>query len=354
MVMKRIAFFLGGHIAPNVVRDVTNMGSMLSEEFVLDLIATDDPQVNDGFPHFSKFTFTGTSRRSEIFGLNEYLSNNNPDALVQMSQPTQHGWLTTLLGKRAGCSTVYRYGTDAFEAFRVANGIQKVKFFLFHNMISSWLPRIADKSIVLGPAGKEQLLRRGVDESDIGILPPTIATYRINPDTKTPPGIAATFETIQQENIVLFVGRLNRVKGFSLLMESIPQILQKRDDVHFVIAGSGEQPDLEDDLVDHVTFTGFVDPDHIGHLYDGADVFVLPSLREGLPRVLLEAQCAGLVTIAKDVGEVRSATENVFESRSEFIEMMCKFEDLPASSGEQFSRQNLQSDHIEFFSDLGE
>jgi glycosyltransferase involved in cell wall biosynthesis len=84
-----------------------------------------------------------------------------------------------------------------------------------------------------------------------------------------------------------------------------------RDDVRLVIAGDGPlRADLERDaerlgIADVVTFVGAI-PSPWPFLAD-LDVFVLPSLWEGLPYVLLEAMAVGLPSVATAVDGVAEA-----------------------------------------------
>jgi glycosyltransferase involved in cell wall biosynthesis len=346
--MKKLTFFIGSHIAPNSILDVTNIGWMLKNKFELDLVAKDCAEVEEYFGDFNKYTFQGDSKVAEVRALFNYLKNNDTDAVIQMTAPTQHGWIVSLLTTYAGCKFVYRNDNDSFYSYRPRHGMEKLKYFGLHNITGRWPPKLADKCIVLGPSGKMRLVDRGVDEKRIGVLPPSIQPERITARSNS----VSNLDHIEQDNVVLFIGRLNRLKGFDFLMEAIPKIVERRDDIHFLILGSGEQPELSDELESHVTFTGFVQPSEVGGYLEYGDVLTLPSLREAFGRVLLEALCADLRVIGRDVGDVSSITRNTFIEMEEFIEMVCSFEELPQESAENFYRENLQSAHVEFFREL--
>ncbi len=344
--MRKLTFFVGAQVKPNVILDVTNMGWMLEDEFDLDLVAKECSDVDEYFDSFTKHTYKGDSKTAEVRAFYEYLKTNDTDVAVQVTKPTQYGWIVGLLAKRFGCKFVYRYDTDAFYSYVPRQGTEKIKYFAFHNVLGRWPPKFADGCIVLGPTGKGRLTDRGVDEDRIGVLPPSIDPDRLA--SFTPPS-DLNLDHIEQENVVLFIGRLNRMKGFDFLMEAIPDILERRDDLHFLILGSGDQPELSEELEAHVTFTGFVQPSDVSGYLDAGDVLVLPSLREGLPRVILEALSSDLTVVARNVGEVTSATQNTFSTRSEFIEMVCSFERLPKNSAKKYYRERRSDDHLEFF-----
>jgi glycosyltransferase involved in cell wall biosynthesis len=106
------------------------------------------------------------------------------------------------------------------------------------------------------------------------------------------------------EKIVLFVGRLEKKKRVSMLIEAWRQVCAKCDcaKAHLIIAGDGSlRPDLERDchgygLSNAVTFFG--ETSDVGSLMRISDIFVLPSVSEGMANVFLEAMAHGLPIVA--------------------------------------------------------
>lgn len=103
------------------------------------------------------------------------------------------------------------------------------------------------------------------------------------------------------------MGRLAHEKNFSALAE----LAQRHERVVFVIAGSGpEDAMLKDKAVrlgvhDRVTFLGAV-TDRTG-FYHALDVFILPSLHEGLPMALLEAMASRVPVLASRLEGIAAA-----------------------------------------------
>ncbi|MDX8364409.1 glycosyltransferase family 4 protein [Cytobacillus sp. IB215665] len=120
---------------------------------------------------------------------------------------------------------------------------------------------------------------------------------------------------LQGRKIVLFVGRLSKVKGPHLLLQALPHIIDKHPDIMMVFIGSKW---FGDDNVnnyvrhlytfgamykEHVTFIKFVRPKNIPELYAMSDVFVCSSQwQEPLARVHYEAMAAGLPIITSKRG----------------------------------------------------
>jgi glycosyltransferase involved in cell wall biosynthesis len=103
---------------------------------------------------------------------------------------------------------------------------------------------------------------------------------------------------------ILNVGRLAPVKGQALLIEAIAGLRERGVDAHCRIVGDGPERAALQSRIDElrlsesVELTGAVGQDRIRELYAQADVFALPSFREGLPFVLIEALAMELGVVA--------------------------------------------------------
>jgi glycosyltransferase involved in cell wall biosynthesis len=141
-----------------------------------------------------------------------------------------------------------------------------------------------DRSVVLGSGSCN-----GVDISRFTPNPKLIRRAgELRKRLKIPPCATA----------ILFIGRLTRDKGIPELMRAFAQLNKDHPNLRLVLAGCFEQEDpLPEDIREsmekhpHVTFVGPVEDTPA--YYAMADIVVLPSHREGLPTVVLEAQAAG-------------------------------------------------------------
>jgi glycosyltransferase involved in cell wall biosynthesis len=112
--------------------------------------------------------------------------------------------------------------------------------------------------------------------------------------------------------VVLAVGRQEPQKGFDVLLRAIPAMRDANPDVQVVVAGqqgraSAELASIiaELDLADSVRMLGL--RDDIAELLCAADVFALPSRREGMPGALVEAMALEVPIVASDIAPVREA-----------------------------------------------
>ena len=110
--------------------------------------------------------------------------------------------------------------------------------------------------------------------------------------------------------LVLTVARLDKLKGLSHLIEAAVQVPQ----AVFVVAGEGsERADLEararaSGVADRIVFLGH--RDDIPELLAASDIFVLPSLCEGLGLSVLEAMASGKPVVATRIGGIPEAVED--------------------------------------------
>lgn len=102
---------------------------------------------------------------------------------------------------------------------------------------------------------------------------------------------------------VLYVGRLSQQKAVPRLVNALHEMKQP---VEAVIVGDGDQRPLIESLVQehsltNVRIVGVRRGAELVEFYHWADVFVLPSEREGMPLVVLEAMACGIPVVATDV-----------------------------------------------------
>lgn len=104
------------------------------------------------------------------------------------------------------------------------------------------------------------------------------------------------------------VGRLSPEKAFNSLIRATGLLVKEGFDIELWIAGEGDGQEELQVLIDHlglgdrVRLLGFCS-DTVG-LYDAMDLFVLSSLREGLPNVVLEAMAMGVPVVSTRVAGV--------------------------------------------------
>jgi glycosyltransferase involved in cell wall biosynthesis len=110
---------------------------------------------------------------------------------------------------------------------------------------------------------------------------------------------------------LLCVGRLVSAKGFDLALEAVAALGDRHPRLTLGIAGEGPERERLERMAEmlgireRVTFEGWIDPAQICARMARASAVVLPSRREGLPVVAVEAAWAGRPVVAADVSGMR-------------------------------------------------
>ncbi|KUG21150.1 glycosyl transferase, group 1 family protein [hydrocarbon metagenome] len=173
----------------------------------------------------------------------------------------------------------------------------------------------SDRIVALSDTDKQYISSFGIHEKKISVIP-----NAIDPEQLGHPSIdGAACEAVREKyslagkRIVLFVGQVIRRKGIEYLIKAIPRVLQhvRRSDVIFVLTGIGDylfdaRRDAKTmEIEENILFTGLISMEDLIALYKISDIFVLPSLSEGLPTCILEAMFFGLPVVGTDIPGVR-------------------------------------------------
>jgi glycosyltransferase involved in cell wall biosynthesis len=172
----------------------------------------------------------------------------------------------------------------------------------YHFWIEGWTSELVDKFLAVSEGVRARLIQTA------RIPPDKIVTIPNGVEPAAPAesrGLRAELKLPPEARIVATVGRLTEQKGLCYLIEAAAQVLKHRPDAHFLIVGQGP---LEGALRRQAEQLGVAGNVHfLGWRKDAAliaaaaDLFVLPSLWEGMPIALLEAMAAGVPVVATQV-----------------------------------------------------
>jgi len=188
------------------------------------------------------------------------------------------------------------------------------------------LRRLIDRSdkILLNKANKiiavnnelkrDVIAQYNVPEEKIVVVPNGIDTNKFKPmnigDLKERLGLV-------NSKVILSVGRIEKQKGFHLLLKILPEILREHKESKLVIVGTGsylqnlKKMAVKLNVRDNVIFTGRVSDKELPKYYNLADVFAFPTLRvEGLPLVILEAMACEKGVVASRIGGIPTVVES--------------------------------------------
>jgi len=134
------------------------------------------------------------------------------------------------------------------------------------------------------------------------------------PDAQTAAAARRQWAIPESAPLVLTTARLSYEKGIDILIRAASSVHSRLPSAHFVVLGEGPlRKQLEAQIADH----GLQDVFHLPGFYKdipgglaAADLFVLPSLMEGMPNAILEAYAAGRPVIATRAGGSAEAVEH--------------------------------------------
>ncbi|MBI4188560.1 MAG: glycosyltransferase, partial [Chloroflexi bacterium] len=120
---------------------------------------------------------------------------------------------------------------------------------------------------------------------------------------------------LTDDKIVLYVGRIEPLKGIAQLLEAMPYLQNGHKPRLIIIGGDknsqGEMARLQGlcrelRIADSVTFPGMIKQEKLASYYSAADTCVVPSYYESFGLVALEALACGTPVVATDVGDLKN------------------------------------------------
>ena len=214
---------------------------------------------------------------------------------------TKASLLGRLAGRLSGCRSVVMtaHGYGGLLDYYFSTAAARAAF----RRIESFLNRTCTDRVVLltesdradvtargiVPPEKIRLIRNGVDSTDVDAGRPGDLVRR---ELGIPPSA----------KVVLFTGRLARQKSPETLIEAAEMVVRQNDRAWFLLAGDGPKARALEERIAAAGLAGRVRllgvQSDVPGLLRASDLFVLPSLYEGMPLSLLEAMAAGLPVVA--------------------------------------------------------
>ncbi len=163
------------------------------------------------------------------------------------------------------------------------------------------LRQYVDVFLAISREIETELAAEGIDPARCRFLPNGVDTHIYQPASQREKKEIRAALGLPDGFICLYSGRLAPEKGLDILLNAWKKVSAKHAQAHLLLLGSGPQEAaLGEMAVERVIFGGYV-PDPC-LFYQACDLFVLPSLTEGLSNALLEAMACGLPLVATRVG----------------------------------------------------
>ncbi|MFC1570496.1 glycosyltransferase family 4 protein [Candidatus Omnitrophota bacterium] len=239
-----------------------------------------------------------------FFDILRFLKRNKFD--IVHAHSSKAGFICRIAAKLAGIKKiVYTPHGHVFYGY-FGRGLTRLILF-----VEAMTAHITDKIIGLTPAECEEWLSFGVGRKEQYTSIPSGVDFDLvyghDPDERD---LREELGIPKDKPLVGSVGRFVDIKGYEYFIMAAAELAKKRSDVCFILAGDGPLRERYNDMIraenlqDRFHIIGW--QKDIGVLIKALDIFILPSLNEGMGRVLVEAMALGKPVIATKVGGVPS------------------------------------------------
>ncbi len=225
-----------------------------------------------------------------------------------------HYWMSALVGKylrqKRGIPYVTMYHTLGAVKNSIGIGEREPE-----QRIASERDTIRDcQRIIVATEKEKQDLVRYYDAipGKIGVVPCGVNMELFRPADKA---AARKALGLTDEKVLLFVGRIDPLKGIEQLVKAVP-LVKDNGNLRLVVVGGGDnsRSELEGlrrlahelNIQDAVVFRGLEKQAQLPSFYSAADVCVVPSYYESFGLVALEALACGTPVVASDVGDLKN------------------------------------------------
>ena len=226
-----------------------------------------------------------------------------------------HDWLTAYAGKTLKfayntplVSTIH--ATEAGRNSGIHGDMQK------YINDTEWMLTYESSEVIVNSNYMKGELQRlfGLPYEKINVIPNGVNLNLFN-DVQKDYDFRRKF-AMDNEKIILFMGRLVYEKGVQTLISAMPKILSHYHDSKLVIAGKGGMIDELRAQVNRlglgnkVYFTGYLGSKDVQKMYKCSDVSVFPSTYEPFGIVALEAMLSGTPVVVSDIGGLNEIVEH--------------------------------------------
>ena len=238
-----------------------------------------------------------------FFDIWRIIKKYNP--LIVHTHSSKAGLMGRLAAKLAGTPIIVHtpHGHVFFGYF----GPFKTKLFIIFEKLAS---RITDKIVALtNREKKDHILFKIAEEDKFSVIYSGIELNILKESSsEEKQNLKKELGIPENSLIVGTAGRLVPVKGPEFLVRASKYIISKYPDTYFMFTGDGpleqdlKRKALEMGVSDNIIFLGW--RDDLAKIISIYDIFVLPSLNEGMGRVLVEAMALGKSIVASNVGGI--------------------------------------------------
>jgi glycosyltransferase involved in cell wall biosynthesis len=222
-----------------------------------------------------------------------------------------------LLAMVAGffCNVPIRIHTFTGQVWATKNGIKRWFLLTMDKVVAVFATAIMADSY----SQKEFIVRkRVVSNSKASVLAHGsicgVDTKRFMPNAASRSSLRMNYSINENDIVILYLGRMNRDKGLLDLAQAFGTLCKEFNCIHLMLVGPDEQNIATEiyhlcrDFIDKVHLVGYT---HEPEKYmNGADIFCLPSYREGFGNAIVEAAAIGIPSVASRIYGITDAVED--------------------------------------------
>ena len=282
-------------------------------------------QSSKGDREFDKANKFSTKRCVNIFFLRElalifllpFLCLRHRIDIIYVLVWTQGGLAAFLTSRLLKVPYVlHAHGTEFVDYKRTA--LDRIKYGFLRRNYKRLVLKNARRLIAVSNFTKEMVIKLGARPDAVEVVYNGVDINRFRPGLPTAEIIAKY--KLQGKRVLLTASRLKKYKGHDIVINLMPQLLQRFPNLVYLITGSGEDREFLESIVkklnlqENVIFAGHVDNLVLPLYYSACDVFIMLSREmmnsdefEGFGLVFLEANSCGKPVIGAKTGGIADA-----------------------------------------------
>ncbi len=189
------------------------------------------------------------------------------------------------------------------------------KFRWIRLLFYRWVFRYADMITTVGRNTRNELIELfDVNSTKVHVMYRGVSLSRFDLPSNIRNEVRNSLNISDSAPVLISVGSLSWEKNHEVIIRTVKQLKEECKDIVLLLVGDGDLKDKLEEYSEILGVQGFVrflgERSDVPELLFAADIFVLSSLTEGVPGVLIEAGLAGKPSVAWDVAGVKEVLQN--------------------------------------------
>ncbi|NOZ52952.1 MAG: glycosyltransferase, exosortase A system-associated [Gammaproteobacteria bacterium] len=241
--------------------------------------------------------------------------------VIHAHSPALNGLAAIRAGARFGIPVVYEIRAF-WEDAAVDHGTSKAWGLRYRltRALETYVIKKADAVTTICDGLRNDIVARGVPQEKVTVIPNAVNIQHFQYGTETDQNLVTRLG-LDAKSVIGFIGSFYAYEGLHLLLEALPIILSRLPNCKVLLVGGGSQESYlkkivaENNMQQHVIFTGRVPHDEVQKYYNLIDILIYPRTSIRLTELVtplkpLEAMAQGRLLLASNIGGHRELIEN--------------------------------------------